>query len=190
MNNMSLPTLTAMTWEVATEAATQITAALAPYCWQIEVGGSIRRKKPAEIKDVEIVAIPMNFETGLFKSGIALAMENWQLTKGHINPGARYIAALAPVMIKGSRYLVKVDLFLAKPHNFGYIFAIRTGPADFSARLLGLAKNRGYRFEDGQVYYQRSDPDGNRSAIPCTIGDEQDMFDIAGLAFIEPENRH
>jgi DNA polymerase/3'-5' exonuclease PolX len=185
-----LPTLTAMTWEVATEAAAQITAALAPHCYQVEIAGETRRKVLHGIKALDIVCQPMAYETGFFKRGLPEAIESWRPIQGHLGPGATHIAALAPVTIKGSRYLVRVELHMSGPAEFGLTLFRQTGPADFVASVLGLANQKGYKFHPGMATYQRTDPDGNRSSRPITLSDDKDVFDIAGLAFIEPENRH
>ncbi|MCX6753734.1 MAG: hypothetical protein NTV03_01615, partial [Candidatus Nomurabacteria bacterium] len=43
---------------------------LKPHCARIAVAGSVRRKK-ADCGDIELVAIPKPYGTGLFESGIA-----------------------------------------------------------------------------------------------------------------------
>ncbi len=63
--------------------AAKIRTELEPFCDRIEIAGSIRRKKP-NVKDVEIVAIPKPYETGLFESGIATIVNKWGKVKGRI----------------------------------------------------------------------------------------------------------
>lgn len=60
--------------------AEKVKALLAPHCERIEIAGSIRRKKP-DVKDIEIVAIPKPFDTGLFESGMAAVVNQWQKVK-------------------------------------------------------------------------------------------------------------
>lgn len=67
----------------AYQIATRIKAELQPHCERIEIAGSIRRNKP-EVKDIEIVAIPKPYEIGLFESGIASVVNNWQKVKGEL----------------------------------------------------------------------------------------------------------
>ena len=66
-----------MEYEVAIEIAEKVKALLLPHCERIEIAGSVRRKKP-NVKDIEIVAIPKPFDTGLFESGIATVVNKWQ----------------------------------------------------------------------------------------------------------------
>jgi DNA polymerase/3'-5' exonuclease PolX len=179
-----------MTWEVATEAAAQIVNLLAPHCYQIEVAGETRRKVPHGIKALDIVCQPMAYETGFFRRGLPEAIENWRPIQGHLGPGATHIAALAPVTIQGRRYLVRVELHMSGPAEFGLTLFRQTGPADFVANVLGWANQRGYRFHPGAITYQKADPDGNRSAVPVSLFNENDVFEIARYNYVEPENRH
>lgn len=55
-----------MKYEDAILIAERVKAELEPHCERIEIAGSIRRKKP-EVKDIEIVAIPKPYETGLVR---------------------------------------------------------------------------------------------------------------------------
>src|SRR5437867_4027103 len=47
-----------MTLAEAQKIADEIMATLTPFCLRIEIAGSIRRQKPENIKDVEVVLIP------------------------------------------------------------------------------------------------------------------------------------
>lgn len=98
------------------------------------------------------------------------------------------------------------EIFCADDVNFGATLAIRTGPADFSKRLVtGLLRN-GRRNKDGQVWQCKPctvcDPggpldhlckgcDGTRlepvEVIPA-IG-EREYFSLCGIEYIEPARR-
>ena len=52
-----------MKYENAIVIANQALSELAPNCERIELAGSIRRKK-AEVKGIEVVAIPKSYEHG------------------------------------------------------------------------------------------------------------------------------
>lgn len=163
-----------MIYENAKKIADNIVEQLKPHCQRIEIAGSIRRKK-SEVKDIEIVLIPKPFETGLFESGIASIINKWQKVKGEINQNTKYTQRILPEGIK-------VDIFFANEKNWGLIFAIRTGSAEFSHKVLavnwvkkGYKSIDGYLTKDGQVIF---------------ISEEKDLFDLLEIPYIEPEKRN
>lgn len=112
----------------ALEIANRVKNELAPHCYRIEIAGSIRREKP-EVKDIEVVCIPHIYDTGLFESGIATVVNQWEKVKGELEWGkCKYTQRILPEGIK-------LDLFFATPNNWGLIFAIRTGSAYHTLNL-------------------------------------------------------
>jgi DNA polymerase/3'-5' exonuclease PolX len=145
---------------------------LAPHCERIEIAGSVRRKK-ADCGDIEIVCIPKPYGVGLFASGLALACQEWPAIKGEFP--CKYTQRILPCKIK-------LDLFTATKENWGLIYAIRTGSADFSHNVLACGWVRaGLHSKDGTLFNQYDKP------IP--IHEEKDLFDLIGIKFIEPEKR-
>lgn len=67
----------------ALKIAEAVLKELGPHCERIAIAGSVRRRKP-EVKDIEIVAIPKPYETGLFESGIATVVNKWKPNKGQL----------------------------------------------------------------------------------------------------------
>ncbi|MES1181962.1 MAG: hypothetical protein ABUL44_04115, partial [Flavobacterium sp.] len=65
-----------MEYSKAKSIADKAILLLKEHCIRIEIAGSIRRKK-SEVKDIEIVAIPKPYDTGLFESGIATIVNKW-----------------------------------------------------------------------------------------------------------------
>lgn len=164
-----------MIYAEAYKIATEVLEQLKPFCYRVEIGGSIRRKKP-EVKDVEIIAIPMVYDTGLFESGIATVVNKWEKVKGELEWGkCKYTQRILPSGIK-------LDLFFATPTNFGLIYAIRTGSAEYSHQVLanGWVK-RGYKSEDGMLM---------KNGMKIDIPEEQDLFNRIGLPYVEPEFRN
>jgi len=137
---------------------------LKPYCSRIEIAGSIRREKP-EPNDIEIVAIP--------KDIFAFTMEVNKLEKVKGEPTGKYTQRILPEGIK-------LDLFMATEKNWGNIFLIRTGNAQFSRQImiralrLGLKQRYGYLWRDQEM-------------LECK--EEEDMFKILKLDFIPPQER-
>lgn len=151
---------------------------------RLEVAGSVRRKKP-DCKDIELVAIvkpenkpflaekllPCGYEG--IKPGVS-HNEKWPL-----KPDGKYWR-----LLRGG---VRYDLFFARPENWGLIFAIRTGPAEFSASLLARWKKMsggGYS-KDGMLHL----PDAGESKATVDTPDEETVFFLCGISYITPENR-
>lgn len=161
-----------MIYEQALEIAEKIKAELAPYCERIEIAGSIRRKKP-EVKDIEIVAIPKPYDIGLFESGITPFVNQWPKVRGELP--CKYTQRILPDGIA-------LDLFFAEKENWGLIYAMRTGSADYSHRVSGNAWVRqGYRSVEGYLC-----SNGKRIAVP----EEEDLFKLIGVNYVEPEKRN
>lgn len=138
---------------------------LNPFCQRIEIAGSIRRKCP-QVKDIEIVCIPRDIE------GFSKCVRKWQKVKGE--PTGKYTQRILPEGIK-------LDLFIVNERNWGNIFAIRTGPAEFSHKVLACGWVRaGYKSENGMLK-----KDGQE--IECR--EEEDLFHLIGIAYIKPEQR-
>lgn len=145
---------------------------LAPHCHRIEIAGSIRRKK-AEVGDIELVAIPKPYETGLFSSGIALVVNQWKKIKGELP--CKYTQRMLPQGIK-------LDLFFATADNWGLIFAIRTGSADFSKKVLAQRwVQLGYKSINGMLHYK---------GRPIPLREEEDLFALLKIGFVPPEKRN
>lgn len=158
----------------AKEIADKLVLILSPHCYRIEIAGSIRREKDI-VGDVEIVCIPKPYQTGLFQDGIAEIVNQWQKVKGELEYGkTKYTQRILPEGIK-------LDLFFAEEGNWGLIFAIRTGSADYSHKVLangwvkrGYKSVGGYLVQNGKTYEVR---------------EEKDLFDRIGVAYVEPKHR-
>lgn len=160
-----------MKLERARAIALQVRAELVPHCERIEIAGSIRRRK-AEVGDIELVAIPKPYDVGLFASGIASVVERWPKVKGELP--CKYTQRMLPEGIA-------LDLFFATPENWGLIFAIRTGSAEYAHRVLacGWVRN-GYKSVDGIL---------TRGILHINVPEEEVLFRLAGVPWIPPEQR-
>jgi DNA polymerase IV (family X) len=159
----------------AIEIANRIKFQLAPCCHRCEIAGSVRRRK-SEVHDIEFVIIPMDYEIGLFASGLGVVLSEWDILKGKPGPDCRYLQIRLPDGIN-------LDLFFAKPDTYGFILLLRTGPALFSKDFVNKLPRRGCRAQDGQIVVA-----GNGHAIPTP--EEVDAFRLAGLPYIRPEHRY
>lgn len=175
-------------------AAATLVGLLRPGCERIEVAGSIRRKA-ADVKDIEVVAVPM-FGADMFNS-VGDDMLNRQIVHLATSRAIRYRnprkaepvpeydmrdRKYYPLWLPWKDGLFAVDLFVVRPPaQWGAIFAIRTGPADYSARLVTRAKEHGVRCEQGRLI----DEDGDTVDTP----EERDFIEECGMPFIPSEQR-
>lgn len=165
---------------------------LEPVCEKIAIAGSIRRGKEF-VGDIEIVAQPRMYpceERDLFgkvtgepfdRIDEAIALANKTEAFGgkwleRLNKGDRYIK-LHDIFLD-----IQVDLFLVRPPaEWGPIFAIRTGSAAFSKKLVTGLHVYKRKCESGRVI------DRDSKTIPCPT--EREFFKLAGLRWKEPEER-
>ncbi len=149
---------------------------LAPHCLRIEIAGSIRRKKD-QVKDIELVAIPKPWATGLFLDGIAVPLSNWQKIKGDVenSTDVKYTQRILP---NGA----VLDLFFAEPGNFGWILALRTGSKDFNQHvMLPALKRNGYTSNGGWLYWHnKREP----------TREENRVFQLAGMPHLAAWERN
>lgn len=159
----------------ASEIALRVLEELKPHCTRIEIAGSLRRKKN-EVGDIEIVIIPLPYSTGLLESGIATVINKWEKVKGELEYGkTKYTQRILPEGIK-------LDLFIAEEGNWGSIFAIRTGSAEYSHKVLANGWVRqGFKSQDGYLY---------RNGEKYEVREEKDLFRLIGIPYMNPEDRN
>lgn len=174
--------------------ARQVVIMLGDDCHRIEVAGSIRRRRP-DVGDVEIVCVPRlePVAVGLFGDpGEPLnaldATCRDLLAEGSLEhrPDVNGRPAFGP-RFKRLRYDgIALDLFsVLEPAQWGVILAIRTGPAEFSQRLVTTRSKGGFlpnwlKVRDGAIW------SGDE---PIATPEERDVFALLGLDWIPPERR-
>lgn len=152
----------------ATAIADQVRKDLAPACIAVEIAGSVRRRC-AWINDIEIVAIPKPYNTGLFADGIAPIIDRWEKAKGELP--CLYTQRIHPAGIT-------LDIFFATPENWGLIFAIRTGSADYSHHVLAKSWTRaGYTSTKGMLH---------KDGTPIPVPTEEHLYSLISLPYAPP----
>lgn len=154
-----------MRLEQGQKIAVAIIEKLGPYCSQIEVAGSIRRKKPY-VKDIDLVIIPA---------------DPWNLS--------HEIASLGQMPVKGSKIQrvnyqgAQVDIYMATRETWATLFLIRTGSTENNIRLCAIAKKKGWHLAaSGDGLF---DENGRRIA-----GDtEHSIYAALGEPYQHPEER-
>jgi DNA polymerase/3'-5' exonuclease PolX len=152
----------------AIEVAESIKAQIAPFCEQLEIAGSICRKKP-ECGDIDLVVTPK--QTELFQPGIESVIDQWEIVKG-VYP-CKYTQRILP---SGE----KIEIHFADKINFGFIHFIRIGSAEFSHDMAKAWARLGYHGVDGHL---------SKNGIIRPVMDEEEIFQICGRAYIKPEFR-
>jgi DNA polymerase/3'-5' exonuclease PolX len=179
--------------------AEKIKTTLSPACDRIEIAGSIRRRAPI-VGDIEIVAIPkmcpdLEAQPSLFGepqkmvSALDPLLEKLVSEKPHFKWGSKNgeLYKNFRVQFNSDGAEIALDLFITTPPQWGYIFALRTGPGDFNKAWVTQQSKGGllpdeYRFEGGWLV----GPDGQRIPTP----EEIDIFGLLGEGQImAPENR-
>lgn len=173
----------------ARTVAEHVVQELAPYCEQIEIAGSVRRKQP-QIGDIELVARPRMklVPDGLFDqrevSELAAYLE--QVFGGNLSS---FVEKHPDLPKNGERYKklrhresgMQVDLFIVlPPAEWGPIFAIRTGPADYSRRAVTELQHRGLKCSEGAIFR-------GHERLACAT--EAEFFRHVGWPLLPPEKR-
>ncbi len=164
----------------AEEIAQRISTELSPVSQRVLVVGSVRRRK-ALPHDLELCVIPREIEQkDLF--GETLRQRDPAFSAavkklGHVEMGdpanGKYVKVdLGECML---------DLFIARPENWGFLVVIRTGPAEYSALCMSRLKHMGFQASEGQVW--------DRMKGPIPVREEKDFFDLLGRRMPAPEER-
>lgn len=167
-------------------------------CEQIEVAGSIRRRIET-VGDIELVCRPRLVELAeydLFGDRIGTTMCNTLDT--HLSDLLSLGGAFAHRLDRNGRRAfgprakrltfrgVALDWFSAiEPAQYGLVLAIRTGPREFSHRLVTLVAQGGWmpagmRCHNGALW---------RDGVLLETQNEHDVFEALGRPYIAPENR-
>ena len=150
---------------------------LSNVCERVEIAGSLRRGCP-EVGDIEICCIPVQVTNLLCEPTY-----DWAEVRDALS--------MFPMLKGGDHYQqydlgrCKADIFVTSREQWGVIFAIRTGSADFSHKLVtpkawGGFMPGGRGIGDGRLW---------RWGMSVATPEETDLFREMGLPWIHPEKR-
>jgi DNA polymerase/3'-5' exonuclease PolX len=178
--------------------ADELVELLRPMCDRIEIAGSLRRGRP-EVGDIEIVAIARSvIDRDLFgerfdRDGLDVLC-NVLAGEGKLRPrlDSRGRGAWGPKYKRLWFREIPVDLFVvSSPAQYGVILAIRTGPAEYSKKLVtpshflsGGMMPPGMRCHDGALWRRH----GALEDLIVTP-DEADVYRAIGADYVAPEDR-
>lgn len=165
-----------------------------------EVAGSVRRGK-ALVGDVEHVVIPkhgdVTEQNGLFSQTrtvnlmlhrreallVTATISKHLYTSNHAD-GSTSVSPRWGETYWGSDFRgFNHEIFCAVPANWGAQLLIRTGPADFSRRVVDTLRLAGtFRQQDGLLHYVAN---GSTVDVP----DEETYLSLAGMKWVEPSAR-
>lgn len=181
-------TATKRTWREAVADAEAFRALFPAVCYERwEVAGSVRRRA-AEISDVEHVIIPkvgQQSAGGLFGQTVPVnllwhhldAMLHGGDVAKHVNAsgGTKWGPKSRAVSFRGCCH----DIYTADVDNWGAQLAIRTGPKEFSQRLVKGLQGHGHINDAGYVW--------NKNAVTCPCGWSGTFV---GLARVRPHDAY
>lgn len=186
--------------EEASAVALALVSTLRPACERIEIAGSLRREADT-VGDIELVTVPkvhaVTEPDGLFSTRTRQRNVLTELLDELIGDGSLIVHPDDPK--RGERYAkllhvasgLQLDLFsVLPPAQFGMIYLIRTGPAEYGHRLMSHVRARGFHVGAGALH---------ETPIPCArrisacvvvpTPEEADVFDRLGIRWVAPEER-
>ncbi len=185
-----------MELNVAREIGMAVVEAMSPACDRVMMAGSVRRGK-AEPKDVEIVYIARMVEEQVDLFNVAEMPATEGLIGELVDRGfwcfddqvkrngplhKRMVMGWLPPPV-GWDGRVVIELYRARPENWGLILALRTGPVEFN-RLL-VTRLTGAMPADMQMYAGQLWRRGKALETPT----EEIFFEEVGVPCWAPEER-
>ena len=178
---------------------------LHPFCKQVDIAGYVRREK-SEVKDIEICCTPRTTEIkDLFgeimeakrsNEFVRTVKQQGVILKGDVSIG-RYVQI---ALHEG----INLDLFIPIETDYFRQYAIRTGSADYSHKVLANAwlkigwagTENGLRRQSES--YQQDLGNGKHKwicnalspTLPPVFKNEFELYQFLKLPWIEPKNRN
>ena len=182
--------------QIAMRSAERVISYIQLACQDYGIAGSLRRGIE-QVHDLDLVVWPIvewmpavdGKPTGLFEAG-----DTVQWPESLLKTLSRHgLCSYQKPTNKGYPRILKltgenlpIEIYLTDPDgsNFGALYQMRTGSAEFNIELAIRAQKRGLRYRAG---YGIFDPSGKRVDNPGPS--ENSIFEVLGLPFIPPEKR-
>ena len=170
-----------MNIKTAARIASNIRKDLEPYSERIEVAGAVRRGNVRDLSSIDLVAISkVDMQPDVF-------MELQPAGRDRLFRHIRNAYDVTTGGKDGQKQCtfhvcenIAVTVSLATPETWGYILALRTGPAGLSRALVIKLKRAGYEPEGGRLLR-------DRKMVPVPV--ERAVFAMAGVRYVKPAMR-
>lgn len=160
-------------------------AIISPLCERVEIAGSIRRGK-LDVHDIDIVVVPKLIPVeDLFGAKT--------VTLSALDDASELLNSIGRIAKNGQRYKqihlpddINLELWIVlSPAQWGVIYTLRTGPADFGHWLVTPRQKGGalpsfLAIKDGAVY-------NGAKLLPTP--EERDFFQVLNMEWVEPGQR-
>ncbi|MEM9019966.1 MAG: hypothetical protein AAGC44_05325 [Planctomycetota bacterium] len=188
---------------VAEGLAAKIRRRLEPGCERIEAAGSLRRRCPS-VGDLEFVVIPRGGDDRDLFGNAASGRTALDLILDQLRAERRLLPLVNGPKQKRFELTafagLTLELYLVQPEAWGVQLMIRTGPAEFSHRMVTHRRARGlmpdtHRIYQGRLYrtaYAHAPhavPINDRRYELIPTPEESDLFEAMGLPDIPPRQR-
>ncbi len=188
--------------DTALAVAEEIVSSLAPACRRIEIGGSIRRKKPA-VGDIEIVFVGAEIEeidpselpglgnvarpVDMAEPMIAGLVHNCMLRRRPL-AGGRTAYGYQNKLLYHLASGIPVDLFRTTDECWWNYLVCRTGGAENNRRIAMAAQANGWKWNPYGAGFSRATSSVNYRET-YLVRSERAVFDFVGLPYLEPWER-
>lgn len=178
--------------------ADELVELLGDTCQRLEIAGSIRRQERS-VGDIELVVIPKTTRATVEDMfGLCVGYENLsqfdercaELVEDgtfSLRPKKNGTTAWGPKAKFGIFREVAIDLYSVPPDAWGVVLLLRTGPWEFSKRMVTDRRHGGLCPSDLQFAHSRLCH--RRTGEPYATPDEDDVFSAMGYGFVRPEAR-
>lgn len=168
-------------------------AAIRPGCDRVEIAGSLRRGSP-DVGDIEVVARPTTHPepSGLFFE-VDVDVSDLDPLVDRLVASGDYERLLGKDRYTKLRYRpagVQIDLFTVRPPaQWGVIYLIRTGPADYSQWLVTEARRKGFHVREGAMHRGSLGCPQSRECEVIPTPEEHDVYALLGMPWTVPAAR-
>lgn len=163
-----------MKLQEAERLAFKILQVIEPCCENVQVAGSVRRRRP-EVHDIDIVVIPKPFMWGR----IPILMRSELYAKPGIG-GPELIRMYVP-FANSPDGQAQVDFYAATAQTWGIILLIRTGSTDHNIRLCTHAKALGMMLSASRGVLEKG--------MVVASKTEEEIFKALILPYVAPGDR-
>jgi DNA polymerase/3'-5' exonuclease PolX len=159
----------------------EFNAVLAGAPVKYEICGSYRRKHPTSGDvDVLVVAEPGKNAIAEIKAWLSEERLGWKFFTHVLSEGPKKLLGICQLVADGTHR--RIDLELVQPEELPCAVTYFTGSKDFNIWMRDHASTLGYRLNEKQLLLADTQ-------IPAPVATEQQLFEILGIAWVEPEQR-